>query len=381
MNRRDLLRAALAPAILPVVQSPPARRTTVSIVGDAFHIDGRPTYAGRTYRGHRVEGLLMNARMVQGVFDDLNPETRARWAYPDTGRWDPDRNTREFVAAMPDWRRHGLLAFTINLQGGSPEGYSKDQPWHNSAFDADGSLHPAYMRRLARILDQADRLGMVVIVGYFYFGQDERLRDEAAVRRGTIAATRWLLDGGWRHVIVEVNNECDVARYEHAILRPSRVAELIALVRATTRGGRRLLVGTSFAGGRVPTADVVRASDLVLLHGNGVKDPTRIADMVQQTRALDGWTPRPIVFNEDDHFDFDRPVNNMTSAVASYASWGYFDPGASDYAEGYQCPPVRWDINTPRKRAFFEEVRALAGPQASSTASTGRRSDRGSNGP
>ena len=42
--------------------------------------------------------------MAQGIFDDLNPETRRRWAYPDTGVWDPGRNTAEFLAAMAEWR-------------------------------------------------------------------------------------------------------------------------------------------------------------------------------------------------------------------------------------------------------------------------------------
>lgn len=365
MNRRRFL--ASAAVALPALgargarSQPPARRTTVSIDGDRFRINGQLTYPGRTYRGHRVEGLLMNSRMVQGIFDDLNPETRARWAYPDTGRWDAERNTREFLEAMPVWRQHGLLGITLNLQGGSPEGYSKAQPWHNSAFDADGALRDDYVRRLTRILDRADALGMVVILGYFYFGQDERLRDEAAVVRATRVATAWLLHGGWRNVIVEVNNECDVPRYEHAILQPGRVAELVALVRSIEKDGRRLLVGTSFGGGKVPTADVARASDLVLIHGNGVKDPARITEMVQQTRALDGWRTKPIVFNEDDHFDFDRPANNMTSAIAAYASWGYFDPGRNDYEDGYQSVPVRWDLNTDRKRAFFDEVRVLAG--------------------
>ena len=172
------------------------RMTTVSIVGEAFHINGKPTYAGREWRGHRVEGLLMNSRMVQGIFDDRNPATAARWAYPDTKKWDAERNTREFIAAMPEWKKHGLLAFTINLQGGSPEGYSKSQPWENSAFDPDGALRADYMARLARILDRADELGMVAIVGYFYFGQDERLRDEAAVLHATDGTTQWLLDGG-----------------------------------------------------------------------------------------------------------------------------------------------------------------------------------------
>src|SRR5262249_44511373 len=125
------------------------RRTRISIDGTQFVINGQPTYKSRVCPGNRIEGLLMNARVVQGIFDDLNPDTQNRWAYPDTRQWDPERNTREFIAAMAEWRRHGLLGFTINLQGGSPEGYSQGQPWHNSAFESDGSLRPDYFNRLA----------------------------------------------------------------------------------------------------------------------------------------------------------------------------------------------------------------------------------------
>ena len=161
MNRRAFL--TLAPALATTALAQRKRRTTISIRGDAFYINGQPTYKGRRYQGAKIEGLLMNIRAVQGIFDDRNPETRSRWNYPDTGKWDPERNTREFIAAMPEWRRHGLLGFTINLQGGSPEGYSKAQPWHNSAIEADGSLRPDYMGRLERILNRADELGMAPI--------------------------------------------------------------------------------------------------------------------------------------------------------------------------------------------------------------------------
>ena len=123
MNRRTFL--TLAGAVPALGATAPSSRTEVSIRGEQFFINGKPTYAGRSYKGMKIEGLLMNVRAVQATFDDLNPETRSKWAYPDTGKWDPERNTREFVAALPEWRRHGLLAFTVNLQGGSPEGYSK----------------------------------------------------------------------------------------------------------------------------------------------------------------------------------------------------------------------------------------------------------------
>lgn len=334
--------------------------TNVSIIQDAFYINEEITYAGRNYEGHKIEGLLLNSRMVQGIFDDRNPETIPQWEYPDTGKWDAERNTREFLSAMPAWRAHGVLAFTINLQGGSPEGYSKSQPWHNSGIEADGSLNPDYLSRLKRIIDFADELGMVVILGYFYFGQDHRLKNEDAVKRATDNATGWLFDNGYTNVIVEVNNECNV-RYSHEILQPERVHELIERVKSFKRNGRRYLVGTSYGGGRVPFENVVRASDFILVHGNGVRDPNRIMEMVQETRHVLGYRPMPILFNEDDHFDFDKPMNNCMAAISQYASWGYFDPGENDYHHGYQSVPVQWQINTPRKRAFFQKIRDITG--------------------
>jgi len=339
------------------------KHTAVTIDGDRFLIDGRPTYEGRTWRGNRIEGLLMNSRMVQGIFDDLNPATQHLWAYPDTKRWDAERNTREFVAAMPEWRRHGLLAFTLNLQGGSPQGYSQAQPWHNSAFDADGSLRPSYLHRLERVLDRADDLGMVVIVGYFYFGQDQRLEDDVAVRRAVRDATTWLLAKGYRHILIEIANECDNRQYDQPLIRAPRIHELIELAKSITHDGWRFPVSVSFNGGSLPTSNVVASADFLLIHGNGVNQPDRIAQMVKDARNVPGYRRMPIVFNEDDHFDFDKARNNFIAAVGEYASWGYFDyrmPG-EEFDEGYQSMPVNWGISSLRKRGFFSLVKEVTG--------------------
>ncbi|HKB03314.1 MAG TPA: hypothetical protein VKD90_13905 [Gemmataceae bacterium] len=359
MDRRTFL--AALPLVASRLGAAPQRKTTVTVRGNAFHINDEPTYKGRTWNGKKVEGLLFNSRMVQGIFDDRNPDTRKLWAYPDTGKWDPDRNTREFVAAMPAWRRHGLLAFTINLQGGSPQGYSKDQPWENSAFDPDGSLRDDYLKRLASIFDNADELGMVVILGYFYFGQDQRLKDETAVKTAARNATGWVLNRGYTNLLIEVNNECDVARYDHAILKPARVPELIRAVKEQGKG-HGLLVGTSFGGGSIPTAGVAEASDFLLLHGNGVKDPKRIADMVRKSRDV-AKRKLPILFNEDDHFDFDKPQNNRLAALGEYASWGYFDfrMNGEGFDDGYQSVPVNWRISSARKKAFFGLMKEITG--------------------
>ncbi len=371
--------------------------TLISISGDAWLIDGLPTYPNRHHNGQKVEGLLMNSRMTNAVFDDENPITRPLFAYPDTNEWDPDRNTNEFIAQLPTYRAHGLLAVTVNLQGGSPTGYyreplfreiiktrsinatdkeiwaglpsSASQPWHNSAFNPDGSLKPEFLDRTDRIIKACDQLGMIVILGYFYFGQDERLDNESAICNGVDQATKWLLDMNYGNVLIEINNETNIPRYEHEILQPHRVAELIVRAQSIEANGRCLLVGTSYGGNRVPHDDVADVSDYIMLHGNGVTEPPRIAEMVEQTRALSSYSPKPILFTEDDHFDFDKPQNNFLSALSAYASWGYFDPGEAaggsatfgDYHDGYQNIPTNWGLNTQRKQDFFGLLAEVTG--------------------
>ena len=337
-------------------------QTTVSIKGEQFFINGQPTYSGRTWNGHKIEGLLFNSRMVQGVFDDLNPETAIKWKYPDASEWDPDRNTDEFVAAMDDWLAHGLLAFTVNLQGGSPMGYG-NKNWYNSAYEEDGTLRPAYFTRLTKILDQADELGMVPILGLFYFGQDQNLKDEAAVKKATENVIDWLLEKDYRHVLIEVANECDNQAYDREIIKADRIHELIELVKSKKKDSFRYLVSTSYNGRSIPHPNVVQSADFILIHGNGVHDPARIAEMVAQTKQVDGYSPMPIVFNEDDHFDFEKDTNNLVTAVQSYASWGYFDyrMDGEGFEDGYQSIPVDWGINSPRKKAFFTKLKEITG--------------------
>ncbi len=338
------------------------RMTTISIKEDMFFINGQPTYKGRSWNGQRIEGLLYNVRMVQGIFDDLNPETVSKWTYPDTGRWDPERNNREFLAAMPAWRDHGVLGITVNLQGGRPIIRTHNrQPWDNSAITGSGELKHDYMVRLQKILDFADELGMVVILGIFYFGQDQRIKSEAAIKRAVDNTVDWVLERGYTNVIIEVDNECDVEDYDHEILKPKRVHELIERVKNRTRDGKRLLVSTSYRGTAVPLENVVRSADYLLLHGNGVKRPERLARMVQETRSVPGYHPMPILVNEDPNLDFDKPRNNLLAATGEYCSWGYYEKGSSNYRDGFQCPPVDWRINTENKKAFFNMVKEITG--------------------
>ncbi len=337
------------------------KRTVVSIKENQFYINGELTYKGRNWQGNKIEGLLLNSRMVQGIFDDVNPATKEKFQYADTKKWDADRNTNEFITAMEQWRSNGLLAFTLNLQGGSPMGYG-NQGWINSAFDENGNLKQQYLVRLKRILDKADELKMVVILGYFYFGQDEYLKDEKAVVNGVDNITYWILKNNYKNILVEINNECDI-NYDHKILQPERVHELIERVQSIKKNGYRLLVGTSYAGGVLPKKNVVKAADYILLHGNGVEDPAKILLLVQATKKVEGYNNKPIIFNEDDHFNFEADSSNFVNAIRSYASWGYFDYRMKDegFEDGYQSLPVDWGINSVRKKQFFKKLKEITG--------------------
>lgn len=61
----------------------------MTIEGEKFLIDGKPTYSDVPNVNPKALGMLLNSRMVQALFDDENPETRHLWRYPDGSEFDP----------------------------------------------------------------------------------------------------------------------------------------------------------------------------------------------------------------------------------------------------------------------------------------------------
>ena len=93
----------------------PMPQTHLTVSGSRFLINGLPTY--QETGNPAVYGLLMNARFIQGIFDDASGHER----YHRFGRrFDPEAHTDALIAALPAWYRCGLRAFTVGLQGGGP---------------------------------------------------------------------------------------------------------------------------------------------------------------------------------------------------------------------------------------------------------------------
>ena len=266
MDRRAVVKGMAASMLLGGVARAATPKTSIGIRGDAFLINGRPTYPGRNWNGKKIEGLLFTSRMANAIIDDHNPETRGVWAYAD-GPWDPERNTNELIANLPRYRACGLTSIAINVQGGSPIGYGWHQPWHTSGFTPDGALLPTYAARLKRLIEACDANGMAVMVGFFYISATPALADEAAVIRATDAVTDLICEAGYTNVLIEIGNEIDIPRWPFAILKPPRSHELVERVQVRSRGriktpAGRLLVSTSFAARDVPPESLLKGGGL-----------------------------------------------------------------------------------------------------------------------
>ena len=271
-------------------------RTRLTLDGTRFRLNG-----GLTYPGQPAQGMLLNVRMVNSVFQDDGKRD-----------FDPEKNTAEFVGKMPDYVTHGARAFTISLQGGYP-GYNGAR---NSAFRSDGTLEPAYLARVARVIERADALGAVIILSLFYQRQDQVLRNEQAVRTGVIKAVDWVKQKGYRNIILEIVNEYGHPGFDHAVLRSDAgVADLIRLAQGRLPS---LPVSASTQGTARTTPRVAAASDLILVHFNQLATsaiPSRVRDLRSANRN------KPIVCNEDGRTG-SAAVAALLASVQAGASYG-----------------------------------------------------------
>src|SRR2546428_6673566 len=355
--------STLNPAVQPTQAAPAGTgHTTVAIQGTQFLVNGELTSPGKP-----AQGMLLNTRMAQGIFDDENIATAVEWKYPDTHTWDPQRNTNELVAMLPTYAQHGIRMITVGLQGGCP---STDPPcpggdhlWNVSAFKADGSLKTAWMNRLNQVITAADHNGIVVMVQFFYHGQNQRVTDQSAAVNNI---TDWLVNGGYSNVLVETANECDAGFSDY--LDGGNCANEVKVVKQVQdRSGGKLKVTVSWKGGEQPSDEVIKQEDLVLLHGNGING-AQLQALIASTKQSSAYKakPTPIVVNEDS-----TSIAKLDASVASGVSWGYPDTGQNNYVDGFQRVPVNWTINTDAKKAFFAETLKLAGPAVTSLVYSG----------
>jgi hypothetical protein len=269
----------------------------VRIIDQKWHIGSKVTNPNSA-----SEGLLINVRMVNAVFEDRGK--------PD---FDASANTDEFIEQIPSYVSHGVNAFTIGLQGGYP-GYEGAV---NSAFGPDGSLAPAYLARAQRVISACDQHGAVVILGCYYQRQDQVLRDEAALRRGISLVAKWLGTLPHRNVVLEIANEWGHGGFDHAMLQSAEGQ--VALIHVAKEANPALLVSTAGLGDGKSADLVANSADFLLIHFNNTKTEDYAAriDSLQKYR-------KPIVCNEDQKYGASG-ARAAAACVGAGASWGYMN--------------------------------------------------------
>jgi CubicO group peptidase (beta-lactamase class C family) len=309
----EYLRRACAAVLAAQVRQPTGakqdqqKRTKVSIVNNRWHLNGQPTYSGTA-----AEGLLMNVRMANSIFEDTNDKTRPKG-------FDAEKNTDQFISQIPDYAAHGVRAFTIYLQGGFP-GYEGAV---NSAFRPDGSLRESYLARARRVIEACDQNGAVVILGCYYQRQEQLLESDDAIRSGVTNVVKWIKANGFTNVVLEIANEFPHGGFDHQLLKGAKgEAELIALAKKTAPD---LLVSTSGLGGGTLPDEVARASDFLLIHYNS----TSLENIPKRIAALKKYK-KPIVCNEDDKVDADG-ARAAELSVSNGASWGFMHNRVNQY--------------------------------------------------
>lgn len=291
----------------------------------------RQTYSEPRCRG-RAHGKLMMLRLAQGIFDD-------EWMTEQ--KFDPDDNTNRLIAALDVYKAHGVLAFSVGLQGGNP-GYDpkvngisrrngakhgKGEGLLASAFRADGSLKPAWLERLERLIRAADQRGMVVNLMYFYQGQDEVFESDQAIVDATRNITRWIVKNNFRNVIIDIANEWDLKgeTWDQAGFIPENITGLVELVREQFNGADFLVpIGASTSGRMTYPESLARLCDVVLVHGNGRSPQEKLArlrEFEEYNRAV--WMTEDDNGRETTRETLARELASADSMFDEAAGWGY----------------------------------------------------------
>ena len=190
-----------------------------------------PVYAGRYVFSVRGEKTYLNGRefLVKGL--------RCSNALIS------DSAAEQLIANLDTFASYGVNTVSVYFMGsrfGDVKGYNKD-----------GSLNPIYSNRMGRIIEAADRRGMVVLVGCLYWGGSRSKWEGWGQEQANAAianTVRWLKDNNYRNVLVDIDNE--------GMAHRARGFDNRQMVMAGKRVDRLCIIATNFKGAPPAEADL-----------------------------------------------------------------------------------------------------------------------------
>jgi ketosteroid isomerase-like protein len=131
--------------------------------------------------------------------------------------------TERHVRNLDNMVAHGINCIGVYIQGSN--GGHPDPEAGRNGYTPDGRLKPEFARRLEYLVREADRRGMVVMVGLFSPRKDQEFQDEAAVERACEETAKILVRRNLKNVFCDIMHEYNHSRIDMVIFREPRGAE------------------------------------------------------------------------------------------------------------------------------------------------------------
>jgi hypothetical protein len=132
-----------------------------------------------------------------------------------------DTVTQRHVHCLDDYVAHGVNCIGCYIQGSN--GGWPDVNAGRNGYTPTGELKPDFGRRLEWLVREADRRGMVVMVGLLSPRKDQELKNEAAVQHAVEETAKFLTSHNLRNVFVDLVHEYNstriTTRFDHDILQ------------------------------------------------------------------------------------------------------------------------------------------------------------------
>jgi hypothetical protein len=113
--------------------------------------------------------------------------------------------TERHIRNLDNMTAHGINLLGVYIQG-SNAGWP-DADAAANGFTRTGELRSEFASRLETLIREADRRGMVVMVGLFTPRKDQAFYDEAAIQRAVEEAATFLRDRKLKNVFVDIMHE------------------------------------------------------------------------------------------------------------------------------------------------------------------------------
>jgi hypothetical protein len=146
-----------------------ASGTTFEVKGNRTYLNGNPTI----FVGLRCSNALMS-----------------------------DESTDDLIKYLPEYKSYGINIVSVFLMG--------SRYGDVMGFNEDATLNPIYTGRMEKIIEAADELEMVILVGVLYWGDSKSKWDswgQNEAEKAVYNTVKWLSSKGYRNVFIDVDNE------------------------------------------------------------------------------------------------------------------------------------------------------------------------------